>query len=152
MAAPAIAAVAKKAAEVILTNPKILKKVLGIILGIILILLMPILAIIGILNGNVEIDPNLLQEHIEQQMTADDIALLQSIEDTMISIEETMDEADYSNNRIKEAQVLYTLALYDYSNESDFVERLVGCFAEDQTDAELISAINSEFGTDIGTA
>ena len=74
MAAPAIAAVAKKAAEVILTNPKILKKVLGIILGIILILLMPILAIIGILNGNVEIDPNLLQEHIEQQMTADDIA------------------------------------------------------------------------------
>ena len=149
MAAPAIAAVAKKAAEVILTNPKILKKVLGIILGIILILLMPILAIIGILNGNVEIDPNLLQEHIEQQMTADDIALLQSIEDTMISIEETMDEADYSNNIIKEAQVLYTLALYDYSNESDFVERLVGCFAEDQTDVELISAINSEFGTDI---
>lgn len=149
MAAPAIAAVAKKAAEVILTNPKILKKVLGIILGIILILLMPLLAVIGILNGNVEIDPNLLQEHIEHQMTAEDIALLQSIEDTMISIEETMDESNYSNSRIKEAQVLYTLALYGYSDESDFVERLVGCFAEDQTDAELIESINNEFGTDI---
>lgn len=149
MAAPAVVAAVKKAAEVIITNPKILKKVLGIILGIIIILLMPILAIIGILNGNVEIDPNLLQEHIEQQMTDEDIALLQSIEDTMLSIEETMDEADYSNSRIKEAQVLYTLALYDYSDESDFVERLVGCFAEEQTDAELISAINSEFGTDI---
>lgn len=149
MAAPAVVAVVKKAAEVIVTNPKILKKVLGIVLGIIIILLMPILAVIGILNGNVEIDPNLLQEHVEQQMTDEDIALLQSIEDTMLSIEETMDDADYSNSRIKEAQVLYTLALYDYSSESDFVERLVGCFAEEQTDEELISAVNSEFGTDI---
>ena len=149
MAAPAVVAVVKKAAEVIITNPKLLKKVLGIILGIIIVLLMPIIAVIAILNGNVEIDTDRLQDHIEQQMTAEDIALLQSIEDTMISIEETMSEADYSNSRIKEAQVLYTLALYDYSNESDFVERLVGCFAEDQTDAELIESINSEFGTDI---
>lgn len=149
MAAPAVVAVVKKAAEVVISNPKILKKVLGIILGIIIILLMPILAVIGILNGNVEIDPALLQEHVERQMTDDDIALLQSIEDTMLSIEETMDDADYSNSRIKEAQVLYTLALYDYSSESDFVERLVGCFAEEQTDEELISAVNSEFGTDI---
>ena len=149
MAAPAIAAVAKKAAQIILTNPKLLKKVLGIILGIILIILMPIIAVIAVLNGNVEIDTSRLQEHIEQQMTAEDIALLQSIENTMISIEDTMEDSGYSESRIKEAQVLYTLALYDYSSESDFAERLTGCFAEEQTDAELIVSINSEFGTDI---
>ena len=49
----------------------------------------------------------------------------------------------------KEAQVLYTLALYDHSKADGFVDKLVGCFAEDQTDEQLIAAVNSAFGTEL---
>ena len=58
-------------------------------------------------------------------------------------------DAGYSNLRVEEAQAVYLLALFDKGNEDQFVERLVGCFEEEQTDAELISAVNAEFGTAI---
>ena len=45
--------------------------------------------------------------------------------------------------------MLYTLALYDYSDRDNFIDDLVGCFAEIQTNEELISAINLKFGTNI---
>ena len=41
------------------------------------------------------------------------------------------------------------LALSDYAGQSDFVSKLVGCFAEDQTDEQLIAAVNSAFGTQL---
>ena len=56
MAAPAVAAVAKKVIVYILTDEKALKVVLGIVLGIIIIILLPLGVIIGVLNGDVEID------------------------------------------------------------------------------------------------
>ena len=68
---------------------------------------------------------------------------------TLTAIEEQMLEAGYSELRVEEAQAVYLLALFDKGDEDQFVERLVGCFEEEQTDAELISAINAEFGTAI---
>ena len=68
---------------------------------------------------------------------------------TLTTIEEQMLEAGYSELKVEEAQAVYLLALFDKSDEDQFVERLVGCFEEEQTDAELISAINAEFGTAI---
>lgn len=41
------------------------------------------------------------------------------------------------------------LALSDYAGQSDFVSKLVGCFAEDQTDEQLIEAVNNAFGTQL---
>ena len=70
-------------------------------------------------------------------------------ESTLVAIEEQMLEAGYSAQRVEEAQAVYLLALFDKSDEEQFVERLVGCFEEEQTDAELISAVNAEFGTAI---
>ena len=151
MAAPAVAAVAKKVIVYILTDEKALKVVLGIVLGIIIIILLPLGVIIGVLNGNVEIDADRMQEMIVQNLSAEEQAMLQGIEDTMYGIEDGMTEAGYGNQRVTEAQVLYVLALSSHSAEDGLVDKLVGCFAEDQTDEQLISAVNSAFGTGITT-
>ena len=149
MAAPAVAAVAKKVIVYILTDEKALKVVLGIILGIIIILLLPLAVIIGVLNGDVEIDANRMQEIIVQNLSAEEQAMLQGIEDTMYSIENGMTNAGYGSQRVTEAQVLYVLALSTHASEDGFTDKLVGCFAEGQTDEQLISAVNSAFGTSI---
>ncbi|MBR3918322.1 MAG: hypothetical protein IKJ59_06250 [Clostridia bacterium] len=149
MAAPAIAAVAKKVIVSVLTNPKALKKVLGIILCVVLVILMPLAAVIAVFSGDIEFEPSLLQQHVEQQLTEEEIAMLQSVEDTMIGIENKMNESGYSQIQIKQAQVLYTLALYDYSDEENFIDRLVGCFSMEQTYEELVNNVNLEFGTNV---
>lgn len=149
MAAPAVAAVAKKVIVYILTDEKALKVVLGIVLGIIIIILLPLGVIIGVLNGDVEIDADRMQEMIVQNLSSEEQAMLQGIEDTMYGIEDGMTEAGYGNQRVTEAQVLYVLALSSHSAEDGFVDKLVGCFAENQTDEQLISAVNSAFGTSI---
>lgn len=64
-------------------------------------------------------------------------------------VETAMTNAGYDTLRIQEAQTLYVFALYDYADESGFANKIVGCFAADQTDAELIANVNSVFGTDI---
>ena len=149
MAAPAVAAVAKKVIVYILTDEKALKVVLGIVLGIIIIILLPLGVILGVLNGDVEIDADRMQEMIVQNLSAEEQAMLQGIEDTMYGIENGMTEAGYGNQRVMEAQVLYVLALSSHSAEDGFVDKLVGCFTQDQTDEQLISAVNSAFGTSI---
>ena len=149
MAAPAVAAVAKKVIVYILTDEKALKVVLGIVLGIIIIILLPLGVILGVLNGDVEIDADRMQELIVQNLSAEEQAMLQGIEDTMYGIEDGMTEAGYGNQRVTEAQVLYVLALSSHSAEDGFVDKLVGCFAQDQTDEQLITAVNSAFGTNI---
>lgn len=53
MAAPAVAAVAKKVIAYVLTDEKALKVVLGIVLEIIIIILLPLGVIIGVLNSDV---------------------------------------------------------------------------------------------------
>lgn len=144
-----VAAALKKIAVAILTDKKARKVVLGIILGILIILVMPLAAIIAIFNGDINIDANRLQTLVVQNMSAEEQARLQRVEDLMYEIEDKMTEAGFDKQRVKEAQVLYVLALSDFSEEAGFVDKLVGCFAEGQTDAELIAAVNAAFGTNL---
>lgn len=143
-----VAAALKKIAVYILTDKKALKTVLGIVLGVIIIIIMPIVAIVSIFNGNIEIDTNRLQTMVVENLSAEEQAKLQFVEDTMYGIETAMKDAGFGN-RTKEAQVIYVLALSDKAHDSDFISKLVGCFTADQTDEQLIAAINSAFGTQL---
>lgn len=149
MAAPAIVPILKKVATYVLTDKKLLKTVLGIVLGIIIIILMPLIAIFTIGSGHIQVDTDYIQSNIIANLTPEDTAKLQKIEDDMNSIQTKMTEAGYDETKVKRAQVLYTLALYDYSDRDNFIDDLVGCFAEIQTNEELISAVNLKFGTNI---
>lgn len=144
-----VGAALKRIAVAILTNPKVLKTVGGIVLGIIVIIIMPIVAVVSIFSGDIEIDTGRLQAMVVENLSAEEQAKLQFVEDIMYGIEEEMKAAGFGGLRVTEAQVLFSLCLYDHAQTEDFVSKLTGCFAEDQTDAQLIGAVNAVFGTEI---
>lgn len=146
-----VAAFLKQIAASLLTNRKVLKFIGGVILGVIIIVCIPIYTVVGIFSGDITIDMDRFQELLEQNMSAEDEAMLQQVEQTMIAIEDTMTAAGYTSQRVTEAQVLYVLALSDYASQPGFVEKLTGCFTPEQTDANLISSVNAAFGTNLLT-
>lgn len=145
-----VAAALKKLSAVVLSDKNNLKTVVGIIIGIIVIIVMPIAAVLSIFSGDMNIDTDRLQQMITESLTSEEEDNLKFIEDTMLTLDEKMTAAGFLD-RVKEAQVLYVLALSDYSREDGFTDKLVGCFAADQTDEQLILAVNETFGTDINS-
>lgn len=144
-----IAAALKKIAVAILTEPKVLKTIGGIILGVLIIIFMPIGAILAMCNGDIEIDVERYQELVEANLSDSQRDELYMIQQMMADIDDAMDEAELTNKQTKAAQVLYTLALSEHAGDEDFIDRLVGCFEEDQDYDDLIDAVNDEFGTDL---
>ena len=141
-----VAAALKKIAVAVLTDKKLRRTVLGIILGVIIIIIMPVAAVISLFNGDIKIDTDRLQTLVVENLSAEEKAKLQAVEDTMYAIETAMTEKGFTAEKAKEAQVLYVLALSDYAEQTDFVSKLAGCFAEEQTDEQLISAVNTGSG------
>ena len=144
----ALGAALKKIAVALLTDKRVLKAIGMTVLVLIVALLLPLMAMMAILSGDIELDTDALMEQIEINLTANDIAMLTHIEDTMEAIDTALTDAEMPS-RVGEAQALYIMALYDHSGSSNFVSRLVSCFWENQTDTQLINAVNSEFGTNI---
>ena len=141
MAAPAIVPIIKKVATVVLSDKKGRKAVLMIIGIVLVIIILPIIALLGIFSGGIDLGLDDINSMVQEQQ--------QVGEATLVAIEEAMLDEGYSQLRVEEAQAVYILALFDKSDEENFVERLVGCFEEEQTDAELIASVNAEFGTAI---
>ncbi len=131
----ALGAALKKIAVALLSDPKTLKKVLAVVLTLLVAIIMPIAAVIAIFNTDFEIDVPEFQRLATQNLTPEQRADLQFIEDT--------------GNEIQAALVLFLFALGDFAHEPDFVTKLAGCFVEGQTHAELIAAVNTAFGTNI---
>ena len=143
-----VGAALKKIAVSLLTDPKTLKFVGGIVIGVIVIIVMPIAAVVSVFNGEIRIDTDRLQQIVVENLSAEEQAKLQKVEDTMFGIEEKMNAAGFTG-RVKEAQVLYVFALSDHAAEDGFIDKLAGCFAADQTDEQLIAAVNTAFGTQL---
>ncbi len=141
MAAPAVGAALKKVATYILTDKKALK-VVGMIIGIVIvIIIMPIIALIGLFSGTVDMDTDRLHQMIQENQS--------QMAENWTAVETAMTNAGYDSMRIQEAQTLYVFALYDFAGESGFATKFVDCFETEQTDAELIENVNTVFGTNI---
>ena len=82
-----VAAALKKIAVAVLTNKKLRRVVLGIILGIIIIIMMPMAAILSIFSGDIDIDTDRLQDIVMEEMSDEEKAKLQTVEDMMNAIE-----------------------------------------------------------------
>lgn len=145
----AVVAALKKLAVAVVSNPKVLKTICGIILGIIIIVIMPILVVLGIFNGDIQIDTDRLAQMIEENMTDEEQENIRHINDIMYGIESQMISEGYPNDRVNEAQLLYMFALEEKSTEEGFIESLVGCFAMEQTDEQLIQNVNQTFGLEL---
>ena len=144
----ALGAALKKIAVALLSDPKTMKKVLAIVLTLLVAIIMPIAAVITIFSTDFEIDVPEFQRLAIQNLTPEQRADLQSIEDTGNEIQVAL-TARGQEKRLKEALVLFLFALGDFAHEPDFVTKLAGCFVEGQTHAELIAAVNTAFGTNI---
>ena len=142
MAAPIIP-ILKKVAVAIVSDKKGRKWLLGVILGITFIILMPIIALLGIFSGGLDLNLDGIYDKIHEQQVKMEI-VAQDIEDEMLN-------AGYTQQEVQEAQTLYIFALHDEAEEDGFVLRLVGCFEADQTDEELVQNVNTEFRKEITT-
>lgn len=144
----AVGAALKKILTAILTEPKVLKKILFAVLVVVVAMLLPTVFVVSVFSGDFEIDTDSLQQYVEANLSAEDVQLLRSVENTMTEIENAMIDAGLGS-KAKSAQVLYIMALSDDAGQPGFVSRLVSCFAADQTDAQLIANVNATFGTNI---
>ena len=142
MAAPIIP-ILKKVAVAMVSDKKGRKWLLGVILGITFIILMPIIALLGIFSGGLDLNLDGIYDKIHEQQAKMEI-VAQDIEDEMLN-------AGYTQVEVQEAQTLYLFALHDEAEEDGFVLRLVGCFEADQTDEELVQKVNTEFWKEITT-
>lgn len=146
-----VGAALKKVAVAILAEPKVLKNLAMAVLVVVVAMILPTVFVVSLFSGGFEVDTAELVRYVEANMTAADVQLLRNVENTMSEIEAAMIDASLSDE-IGAAQALYIMALYDHAGQPGFVSRLVSCFAAEQTDAQLISNVNREFGVDIDVA
>lgn len=129
------------------------RKVIGVIIGSVIgLLLIPLIAYMGIIGNmdSIEIDTNQVQQSIVQNMSAEEKAKLQHIEDVMTGISKECSKRKLKSIVGKKAQAVYACAFYDIEkSDNNFVSKLVDCFEQAKDDNELLNMLNSAFGTNI---
>ncbi|MBQ3330249.1 MAG: CHAP domain-containing protein [Ruminococcus sp.] len=144
-----IGAALKKIAVSLLTDKKVLKWVAGIVLGIIIIIMIPFAVIISLSNGDIQIDTESLKQAVQAQMNETDRARTEAINTLLTNISTRMKAKKFTDAQIQKAYKLYFGILYSQADDASFVDDLVSCFKEDQTDEELITAVNNKFGVNL---
>lgn len=129
------------------------RKVIGVIIGSVIgLLLIPLIAYMGIIGNmdSIEIDTNQVQQSIVQNMSAEEKAKLQHIEDVMTGISKECTKRKLKSIVGKKAQAVYACAFYDVEkSDNDFISKLVDCFEQAKDDNELLNMLNFAFGTNI---
>lgn len=138
----------KKIAVALLTDKKVIKTIGGIIIGIIIIVVMPIVAVVSVFNGSMDIDTDKLNQSIQENISAEQMENLQLINDTMTEVENQLKNKKLSDYNTQ-AEVIYLFSLSDKSDDKDFVKNFVSCFKKNQSDEDLIKTVNQKFGTEI---
>lgn len=137
MAAPIIP-ILKKIAVALVSDKKGRNWLIGILCGVLFLIMMPIIAVLGIFSGGIDLNLDSVYEQVYDQQA--------QMESVVQEIEDEMYLAGYSESQIQKAQTMYLLALHDESQEYGFILRLIGCFiAEEQTDEDIVQKVNTEF-------
>ena len=136
MAVPIIP-ILKKVGAAVLSNKKGRKTVLYIILTVTIIVMLPMIAVMGIFSNDASIDTSEIESIIQER---------EKIEaERHAEIERVMTDAGYNEIKIREAQAIYSFALFDIASD-DLAQKLSDCFMA-ETDEELVEKINTAFGT-----
>ena len=101
-----IGAALKKIAVALLTDKKAIKTIGGIVIGIIIIVVMPIVAVVSVFNGSMDIDADKLNQSIQENISAEQMENLQLINDTMTEVENQLKNKKLSNYNTQ-AEVIY---------------------------------------------
>lgn len=129
------------------------RKVIGVIIGSVIgLLLIPLIVYMGIIGNmdSIEIDTNQVQQSIVQNMSAEEKAKLQHVENVMNEISKECSKRKLKSIVGKKAQAVYACAFYDVEkSDNDFISKLVDCFEQAKDDNELLNMLNSAFDTNI---
>ena len=136
MAVPIIP-ILKKIGTAVVSNKKGRKVVGGIILGSLVLLMTPAAVVLGIFSGSMDINTDGVQTIVKDRQETE--------EKRYAEIEQAMTEAGYGKIKIREAQAVYSFALFNLSGD-DVAEKLTECFLA-ETDEELAEKINGVFYT-----
>lgn len=136
MAVPIIP-ILKKIGAAVLPSKKGRKIIGGIILGSLVLLMTPVAVVLGIFSGSMDINTDDVQTIVKDRQETE--------EKRYAEIERSMQEAGYSEIKIREAQTIYSFALFNLSGD-DVAEKLTECFSA-ETDEELAEKINGAFYT-----
>ena len=137
MAVPIIP-ILKKVGAAVLSNKKGRKTVMYIILTVTIIVMLPMIAVMGIFSNDVSVDTSEIEGIMQER---------EKIEaERHAEIEQVMTDAGYEKLKIREAQAIYSFALFDIAG-NDLAQKLSDCFTA-ETDEELVEKINSAFYTE----
>ena len=104
MAIPIIP-ILKKIGTAVLSNKKGRKVIGGIILGSIVLLMTPAAVVLGIFSGSMDINTDGVQTIVKDRQETEEIRYAE--------IEQAMTEAGYGEIKIREAQAVYSFALFN---------------------------------------
>lgn len=123
-----------------------------IICAVIMLFMLPLIVYMGVMSNmsEIEIDTAQVQQTIVQNMSAEEKQKLQYLEDVMNGISKECSNRKITGITVKKAQAVYACAFYDIEKtDSDFITKFVDCFETAKDDTELLSLLNSTFGTNI---
>lgn len=123
-----------------------------ILCSIIMLFFLQLIVYMGVMSnlGEVEIDTIQAQQMIVQNMSAEEKAKLQHLENVMVGISKEFQKRKLNSYTIKKAQALYVCAFYDIEKtDSDFITKYADCFEKAKDDTELLSLLGNTFGTNI---
>ena len=146
-----IGAALKKIAVSLLTDKKVIKTIGGIIIGIIIIVVMPIIAVVSVFNGSMDIDTDKLKQSIQANISAEKMKNLQLINDTMTEVENQLKNKKLSDYNTQ-AEVIYLFSLSDKSENEDFVKTVNQKFGTEIKYDEFQKMMQSIKGAEISTA
>ena len=117
--------------------------------AVLLLFLLPILSVEAIFQADMDWDSPELVSAMLEELDVGSLGFLETSNNILTQLQTALKEAGFGFDEFRKAQALYWLALSPFSEESDFIEKLVGCFAPEQTNEELVANVNAAFGTDI---
>lgn len=101
-----IGAALKKIAVALLTDKKVIKTIGGIVIGIIIIVVMPIIAVVSVFNGSMDIDTDKLNQSIQENISVEQMENLQLINDTMTEVENQLKSKKLSDYQMSESLLI----------------------------------------------
>lgn len=144
--------VATKAAVAVASDKRGRVAIATILCSIIMLFFLPLVVYMGVMSnfGEVEIDTVQAQKMIVQNMSTEEKAKLQHLENVMLGISKEFQKRKLNNYTIKKAQALYVCAFYDIEKiDSEFITKYADCFEKAKDDTELLSLLGNTFGTNI---
>ena len=144
-----IGAALKKIAVALLTDRKNWEKIGAVLLAVVLLIFLPVLSVEAIFKGDFDWDSPELVSAVLEDLDIESLGFLETSNSVLTQLQEALKEAGFGFEEFRKAQALYWLALSPYAGETDFIDKLVGCFVPEQTNEELVANVNTTFGTDI---